>query len=102
VGHQLPQWPLHQAANRQHAALLDRNQDMQKLIAGMLTLALLGGSAALAQDAGGARNLHPRHRYTPLPPHQQPREASAPDNAIGPTDREKALDSKINNICRGC
>jgi len=75
---------------------------MQKLIAGMLTLALLGGSAVLAQDAVGTRNLHRHHRYTQLPPHQQPREADAPDNAIGPTAREKALDSKINNICRGC
>jgi len=68
----------------------------------MMTLVLLGGPAALAQDAGGSRNLHRRHRYTPLPPHQQPREANAPHDAIGPTTKEKALDSKINNIRRGC
>ena len=75
---------------------------MRRFMAGMLTLALLGGSAALAQDAGDT-SKSPRHqRYVPLPPHQQPREANAPDNAIGPTSKEKAVDSKINNICRGC
>jgi hypothetical protein len=75
---------------------------MQKLIAGTIALALLGVSGALAQDSGDTHNPPRHHRYVPLPPHQQPREASAPDNAIGPTAREKALDSKINNICRGC
>jgi len=75
---------------------------MQKLIAGTLALTLLGGSGALAQDIGDTRNPPRRHRYAPLPPHQQPREANAPDTAIGPTSKEKALDSKINNICRGC
>jgi hypothetical protein len=75
---------------------------MQKLFAGMIALALLGGSGALAQDSGETRNPPRHHRYAPLPPHQQPREANAPDNAIGPTSKEKALDNKINNICRGC
>jgi hypothetical protein len=76
---------------------------MQKLIAGLLGLMLWCGSGALARDAGSTRNPHYRHHeYTPLPPHQQPREANAPDNAIGPTVKEKVIDSKINNICRGC
>jgi hypothetical protein len=77
---------------------------MRKLIAGMAFVALLGGSGALAQDAGGTRKLHSRHHhhFVPLPPHHQPRAANAPDNAIGPTAKEKAVDSKINNICRGC
>jgi hypothetical protein len=75
---------------------------MQKLVAGLIALALLGGSEAFAQDLGETRNPPRRHQYVPLPPHQQPREANVPDNAIGPTSKEKALDSRINNICRGC
>jgi hypothetical protein len=47
--------------------------------------------------------LQPRpDHYAPLPPHQQPRAANAPDNGIAPSAKEKALDAKINNICRGC
>jgi hypothetical protein len=75
---------------------------MLKLIVGMLTLALLGSSGALAEDAGVTPNPPRRHQYVPLPPHQQPREANAPNDALGPTAKEKTLDSKINNICRGC
>jgi hypothetical protein len=76
---------------------------MQKLITVMLTLIfLLAGSGAFAQDASETHNSPRSHRYVPLPPHQQPRAANAPDDAIGPTSKEKALDSKINNICRGC
>jgi hypothetical protein len=75
---------------------------MRKLIAGLLTLALLGGSAALAQDAGNTSKPPRHHRYVPLPPHQQPREADTPDNAMGPTSKEMAVDRKINNVCRGC
>jgi hypothetical protein len=37
-----------------------------------------------------------------LPPHHQPRRANAPDTAIEPTAKERAVDRKINNICRGC
>jgi hypothetical protein len=83
--------------------LLDWSQDMRKLIAGTVIVALLSNSTVFAQVAGGTSKPHARHhQYAPLPPHQQPREANAPDNAIGPNAKQKAVDSKINNICRGC
>jgi hypothetical protein len=77
---------------------------MQKLIAGMVFLALLVGSFAVAHDASGIRKPHARHHHhlVRLPPHHQPRRANAPDSAIGPTAGQKAVDSKIDKICRGC
>ena len=76
---------------------------MRKLIAGVMVFVALDGSAAFAQEAGATAKMHPRSSlYVPLPPHQQPREVDAPNKAIEPTAKEKALDSKINNICRGC
>jgi hypothetical protein len=77
---------------------------MRKLITGMAFLALLAGPSALARDAGGVRKPHARHHhhFVPLPPHHQPRRASSPDGGIEPTAREKAVDRKINDICRGC
>jgi hypothetical protein len=76
---------------------------MQKLIAGLLSLTLWCSSGAFARAVGSTHHPHHRHyEFMPLAPHQQPREANAPDNAIGPTVKEKAIDSKINNICRGC
>jgi hypothetical protein len=68
------------------------------LLAGALTTA--SGYFAVAQNTQPAQ---PRSdRYAPLPPHQQPRAANAPDSGIAPSAKEKALDAKINNICRGC
>jgi hypothetical protein len=68
------------------------------LLAGALTAA--SGCFAVAQNTQAAQ---PRpDRYAPLPPHQQPRAANAPDNGMAPSAREKALDAKINNICPGC
>jgi hypothetical protein len=61
-------------------------------------LAVAGGSFASAQNAG-----------VPVQPKsdQHPRKTAAtnrdPSTAqIKPTDREKAVDRRINNICRGC
>ncbi len=83
--------------------MLDRNHEMQKLIAGFLGLTLLYSSVALAQNSDGTGNPNYRHhQYVPLPAHQQPRKANAPDDAMDPTVKEKAVDSRINNICRGC
>jgi hypothetical protein len=76
---------------------------MRQLIAGLACLALLGGSSAFARDDSGAVPSPARsHRYVRLPPHHQPREANAPDRAIGPTAKEKAVDRRIDHICRGC
>jgi hypothetical protein len=76
---------------------------MRKLITGLVIVELLSASGAFAQNAGGESKHHPRHHhYAPLPVHQQPRRANDPDTAIGPSAKEKAVDSKINNICRGC
>jgi hypothetical protein len=37
-----------------------------------------------------------------LAPHQQPTRADDPNPPTGATPREKAVDARINNICRGC
>jgi hypothetical protein len=71
------------------------------LLSGALTA--ISGCVALAQKADVPETAQPRQdRYIPLPPHQQPREANAPDEGIAPSAKEKALDDRINNICRGC
>ena len=70
-------------------------------LAGALTAT--SGCVAFAQKADVPETAQPRQdRSIPLPPHQQPRAADAPDDRIEPSAEEKALDSKINNICRGC
>jgi hypothetical protein len=76
------------------------------LIAGALTA--VSGSFAFAQKADASAQAQ-SDRYPPLPPDQQHRETKGTDNRVGPyakevrpTDREKSLDRKINNICRGC
>ena len=70
-------------------------------LAGALTAT--SGFVAFAQKADVPETAQPRQdRYKPLPPHRQPRAANAPDDGIAPSAEEKALDSKINNICRGC
>jgi hypothetical protein len=71
------------------------------LLAGTLTVT--SGCLAFAQKADVPETAQPRQdRYIPLPPHQQPREANAPDEGIAPSAKEKALDDRINNICKGC
>ena len=65
-------------------------------------LGLAGWIWGFCADAGDTRNSPRSHRYVPLPAYQQPRAANAPDDAIGPTSKETAVHSKINNICRGC
>jgi hypothetical protein len=71
------------------------------LVAGALTVA--SGSFVFAQKGNGSGTAQPgSDRYVPLPPHEQPRAADAPDRGIKPTAKEKAVDRKINNICRGC
>ena len=53
---------------------------MQKLVAGLVFLFLMGGPCALAQDASSAPDSDfPPNRYLPLPPHFQPRRAMAAD-----------------------
>ena len=51
---------------------------MRKLVAGLVSLSLMGGFSALAQDAGSAaKSNFPSSGYLPLPPHFQPRRANA-------------------------
>lgn len=71
-------------------------------------LAVASGSFAFAQKADVPAKAQ-AHRYLPLSPNPQPREANGTDNRVGPyakeirpTDREMAVDRRINNICRGC
>jgi hypothetical protein len=81
---------------------MDWNHDMLRLISGITLFVAMYGSTAFAQDAGATIKAQTHSLFVPLPPHQQPRQADAPDTAFQPTAKEKALDSKINNICRGC
>jgi hypothetical protein len=53
---------------------------MQKLAAGLVTLSLMCGPCAFAQDTGAAaKSDFPPSGYLPLPPHFQPRRANAAD-----------------------
>jgi len=56
---------------------------MRKLVASLVSLFLTCGSCAFAQDTGNAaKSNFPSGGYLPLPPHFQPRRASAPDKVI--------------------
>jgi hypothetical protein len=74
---------------------------LRVIAAGVLSAGALGvvdGSFAFAQNAGAPEQ--PRSD-------QHPRKTAATDRdpstvQIKPTDREKAVDRRINNICRGC
>ena len=60
---------------------------MRKLVAGLVSLSLMGGFSALAQDIGGvAKSNFPATGYLQFPPHFQPRLANAVDkvNAAPP------------------
>jgi hypothetical protein len=60
---------------------------MRKLVAGLVSLSLMGGFSALAQDTGGvAKSNFPAIGYLQFPPHFQPRLANAVDkvNAAPP------------------
>jgi hypothetical protein len=83
-------------------SLMDCAAAAAVLVAGVLTVG--SGSLVVAQDAGVPKTAQPRSGdpYVPLPPHAQPREAYAPDNGVKPSAKEKEVDRKINNICRGC
>jgi hypothetical protein len=72
---------------------------MRKLVTGLVFVTLVAGSSSVSAKH---QRSHHHHRYTRLPPHQQPRRANAPDRSIGPTARERSVDRKINDICRGC
>jgi hypothetical protein len=51
---------------------------MRKLVAGLVSLSLMCGFSALAQDTGSvAKSNFPPGGYLPLPPHFQPRRANA-------------------------
>lgn len=53
---------------------------MQKLVTGLISLSLMCGSYALAQDAGtAAKSNFPTGGYLQFPPHFQPRRANAAD-----------------------
>jgi hypothetical protein len=78
---------------------------MRKLVTGLVFVALVAGSSSVSakhRKPGASQHRSHHHRYTRLPPHQQPRRANNPDRSIGPTAREKTVDRKINDICRGC
>jgi WXXGXW repeat (2 copies) len=51
---------------------------MQKLVAGLVSLTLMCGPCAFAQD-NAAKSVFPPSAYTPLPPHFQPRRSVAAD-----------------------
>jgi hypothetical protein len=70
---------------------------MRKLFMGVVFVALVAISSSVS-----AKHRFHHHRYTRLPPHEQPLRANNPDKSIGPTAREKTVDRKINDICRGC
>jgi hypothetical protein len=85
---------------------------MRHLLIIATALALLGASAALAQQGAGAANpsvpptLTPGSRVIGNAPvgHRQPRAADVPSSTESPADSaaDKALDRKIKSICRGC
>jgi hypothetical protein len=61
-------------------------------------LAVADGSFAFAQNAGAPEQ--PRSDQHPRKTAATDRDPSAAQ--IKPTDREKSVDRRINNICRGC
>lgn len=90
---------------------------MRHLLITATALALLGASAALAQQGTGAGGTGPANPSVPpaLTPdsrvignapvgHRQPRAADVPSSTESPADSaaDKALDRKIKSICRGC
>lgn len=82
---------------------------MRRIVVGLACLALLGQISSLQANSLKAGSLktkahhHKTHaRYHRIAPHRQPRRAGNPDVGIGPTAKEKALDSKTKDICRGC
>jgi hypothetical protein len=71
-------------------------------------LAAASGSFAFAQKADVPAQAQ-SDRSPPLPPDRHHGQANGTNNRLGPyaneirpSDREKAIDRKINNICRGC
>jgi hypothetical protein len=96
-----------------------RNSIWAKSIAAMVLLALLAGSAAVAQTGGGAGSsagsaatagASSDNRTSGGAPvgHRQPRLSDVPSekNLSDPNDplskENAALDRKIKSICRGC
>ena len=84
---------------------------MQKLIATLALMILIGGPAAIAQSGGGTstavKNQPQGPREAPIG-HRQPRADQVPaeKNLSDPNDplskENAALDKKIKSICRGC
>jgi hypothetical protein len=70
---------------------------MQKFVAGCVLVALILGSSPVS-----AKHRTRYHHFSRIAPHHQPRRANNPDGALGPTAGEKAVDRKINDICRKC
>ena len=88
---------------------------MRKLITTIALLALVDGSAAIAQPAGprnpaAAPSVSADRQMLPEAPvgHRQPRADQVPseNNLMNPNDpinqENAALDRMINGICRGC
>jgi hypothetical protein len=88
---------------------------MRKLITTIALLALVDGSAAIAQPAGprnpaAAPSVSADRQMLPEAPvgHRQPRAGQVPSekNLMSPNDpinqENAALDRMINGICRGC
>jgi hypothetical protein len=70
---------------------------MQKFVGWCVLVALILGSSPVS-----AKHRSRHHHFSRIAPHHQPRGASNPDSGIGPTAGEKAVDRKINDICRKC
>jgi hypothetical protein len=59
--------------------------------------------AALIFEASPVSAKHrTQHHFSRIAPHHQPRRANNPDSGIAPTAGEKAVDHKINDVCRKC
>src|SRR3979490_2525633 len=92
-----------------------RRPIMRKLITTIVLLALVDGSAAIAQPAGPRNpaappSMNSDQQMLPEAPvgHRQPRADQVPSqkNLMNPNDpvnqENAALDRMINGICRGC
>ena len=92
---------------------------MRHLLTTATALALLGASAALAQQGTGGAGPGAAPANPSVPPaltpdsrvignapvgHRQPRAADVPSSTERPADsaEDRALDRKIKSICRGC
>jgi hypothetical protein len=71
---------------------------MQKFVGWCALVALILGLS----PASAKHHSRHHHHFSHIAPHHQPLRANNRDSGIGPTAGEKAVDRKINDICRKC